>query len=83
MDKTNVVVNLAMVCIVVAVAIALTIIVIRVTATAVDADEYECNLLYCTFKKTIKEMDCYQNGELVDCTLLDIDEYDKDNWVPR
>jgi hypothetical protein len=38
-----------------------------------NADEVSCNLLWCTFKTTIKEsrQTCYQNGELINCSEVE------------
>jgi hypothetical protein len=37
---------------------------------SMDADSVECDWISCSFKKTIKEADCYQNGEPINCTEM-------------
>lgn len=76
MSKTDIVATVGVIGVGVVLVIALTIGIIWITAVAVDADEFYCDWIFCSFKKTIKEVDCYQNGEPIDCNEI-VDMYDK------
>ena len=41
---------------------------------SMDADSVECDWIQCTFKKTLKEIDYYHNGEQVPCSEIDMYE---------
>lgn len=41
---------------------------------SMDADSVECDWWQCTFKKTLKEIYCYHNGEQVPCPEIDMYE---------
>jgi len=81
MDKTNIVATVGVIGVGVVLVIAMTIGIIWVTSVAVDADEFYCDWIFCSFKKTIKEADCYQNGEPINCTEM-IDIHDEKNLEP-
>lgn len=47
---------------------------IMIVGLSMDADSVECDWFQCTFKKTLKEIQCYENGEKVPCPEVDIYE---------
>lgn len=71
--KKEIIIGIVAIILIVAVNVGL----IWFTAIIIDADEYECNWIWCEFKKTVKEIECYENGEPINCSEISemYDEY--------
>jgi hypothetical protein len=64
---TDILTGIALLIIILGTAVLLTIASIWIIAHLTGAQEVTCNWIFCEFKNTIKEVDCFQNGERVPC----------------
>jgi hypothetical protein len=51
--------------------IGLNIVIIITTASIICAEIVKCDFWNCQFTKIVKEHECYQNGEPVNCSTID------------